>query len=52
MVRDASGRVLRSEAMAGKQGLTLDISEMDPGIYLVDLLTADGTSHTRRFVKE
>jgi hypothetical protein len=51
-ITDMTGRVLRSLKMeAGAGGLTLPVSDLPAGVYVVTLTKASGTEHSR-FVKK
>lgn len=46
-ILDITGRVILSQEHAGNKSLTIDISALNPGIYLIET----GTSDTTKFIK-
>lgn len=48
---DASGRLLKSKVLSGMQSIDLSMSDVAPGLYLLQLTTADGENFTYRVIR-
>jgi hypothetical protein len=51
-VRDLQGRILVSEEICHSGQTEIDCSELNPGIYMVELITGSGSRHSARFIKK
>lgn len=53
IMHDATGRTVRTEAMSGNAGpFAVDMGNMACGLYLIQVLFADGTQAVQRIVKK
>jgi hypothetical protein len=52
ILHDLTGRILQKKSFSSEQDLKLDLSTVNKGIYLVEIITKDGRSHFRKIVKE
>jgi hypothetical protein len=51
-LRDLQGRVLISEYIRNSDKTEVDCSALDPGIYMVELITGSGSRHSARIIKK